>query len=113
VAAVLAAELTRLDRKIDATTSERRRLPDLYQAGLVDLVEDCSAAPAKTPAACATCMPDVTPSPERIAASTSLLPRLAASPAFLYLKRFRHLRNWPRLTSSPNTSPAGSRSTTC
>jgi Recombinase zinc beta ribbon domain len=34
---LLAAELTRLDRKIDATTAERRRLVDLYQAGLIDL----------------------------------------------------------------------------
>jgi hypothetical protein len=36
---LLAAELTRLDRKIDATTAERRRLADLYQAGLIDLPE--------------------------------------------------------------------------
>jgi site-specific DNA recombinase len=34
---LLAAELARLDRKIDATTAERRRLADLYQAGLIDL----------------------------------------------------------------------------
>ena len=36
---LLAAELTRLGRKIDATTAERRRLADLYQAGLIDLAE--------------------------------------------------------------------------
>jgi DNA invertase Pin-like site-specific DNA recombinase len=36
---LLAAELARLDRKIDATTAERRRLADLYQAGLIDLPE--------------------------------------------------------------------------
>jgi hypothetical protein len=32
-------ELARLDRKIDATGAERRRLIDLYQAGLIDLTE--------------------------------------------------------------------------
>jgi site-specific DNA recombinase len=36
---LLAAELARLDRKIDATTAERRRLADLYQAGLIALPE--------------------------------------------------------------------------
>jgi site-specific DNA recombinase len=36
---LLAAELARLDRKVDATTAERRRLADLYQAGLIDLPE--------------------------------------------------------------------------
>jgi site-specific DNA recombinase len=36
---LLAAELTRLDRKLDATDAERRRLIDLYQAGLVELPE--------------------------------------------------------------------------
>jgi site-specific DNA recombinase len=36
---LLAAELARLDRKIDATTAERRRVADLYQAGLIDLPE--------------------------------------------------------------------------
>ena len=36
---LLAAELARLDRKLDATTAERRRLADLYQAGLIDLPE--------------------------------------------------------------------------
>ena len=36
---LLAAELGRLDRKIGATTAERRRLADLYQAGLIDLAE--------------------------------------------------------------------------
>ena len=34
---LLAAELARLDRKLDATDAERRRLIDLYQAGLVEL----------------------------------------------------------------------------
>ena len=34
---LLAAELTRLDRKIDTTDTERRRVVDLYQAGLIDL----------------------------------------------------------------------------
>ena len=36
---LLAAELTRLDRKIGATTAERRRVADLYQAGLIELPE--------------------------------------------------------------------------
>jgi site-specific DNA recombinase len=36
---LLAAELARLDRKIDATTAERRRVADLYQAGLIELPE--------------------------------------------------------------------------
>ena len=36
---LLAAELARLDRKIDAATAERRRLADLYQAGLIDMPE--------------------------------------------------------------------------
>jgi site-specific DNA recombinase len=36
---LLAAELARLDRKLDATTAERRRLVDLYQAGLLELPE--------------------------------------------------------------------------
>jgi site-specific DNA recombinase len=36
---LLAAELARLDRKLDATTAERRRLIDLYQAGLLELPE--------------------------------------------------------------------------
>ncbi len=36
---LLAAELGRLDRKIVATTAERRRMADLYQTGLIDLAE--------------------------------------------------------------------------
>ena len=36
---LLAAELARLDRKLDATDAERRRLIDLYQAGLLELPE--------------------------------------------------------------------------
>jgi site-specific DNA recombinase len=36
---LVAAELDRLDRKIDATQGERRRLVDLYQAGLLELPE--------------------------------------------------------------------------
>jgi len=36
---LLAAELARLDRKLDATRSEHRRLIDLYQAGLIDMPE--------------------------------------------------------------------------
>ena len=36
---LLAAELARLDGKIDAVDAERRRLIDLYQAGLVELPE--------------------------------------------------------------------------
>jgi site-specific DNA recombinase len=34
---LLATELARLDRKLDATDTERRRLVDLYQAGLIEL----------------------------------------------------------------------------
>ena len=36
---LLAAELTRLDRKADAANAEKRRLVDLYQAGLIELPE--------------------------------------------------------------------------
>lgn len=36
---LLAAELARLDRKLDATDAERRRLIDLYQGGFVELPE--------------------------------------------------------------------------
>jgi site-specific DNA recombinase len=36
---LLGAELARLDRKIDAADAERRRLLDLYQAGLIELPE--------------------------------------------------------------------------
>lgn len=36
---VLAAELARLERKLDTADAERRRLADLYQAGLLDLHE--------------------------------------------------------------------------
>jgi site-specific DNA recombinase len=36
---LLAAELARLDRRLDNIQSERRRLVDLYQAGLIDLAE--------------------------------------------------------------------------
>ena len=36
---LLAAELARLDRKLDTTDAERRRLIDLYQAGLIELPE--------------------------------------------------------------------------
>jgi site-specific DNA recombinase len=36
---LLAAELTRLDRKIDSASAERRRLLDLFQAGLIDMPE--------------------------------------------------------------------------
>jgi site-specific DNA recombinase len=36
---ILVAELARLDRKLEATDAERRRLADLYQAGLLDLHE--------------------------------------------------------------------------
>ena len=36
---LLAAELARLDRKLDAADAERRRLIDLYQAGFIELPE--------------------------------------------------------------------------
>ena len=36
---LLAAELTRLDRRLEAARSEHRRLIDLYQAGLIDMPE--------------------------------------------------------------------------
>jgi site-specific DNA recombinase len=36
---LLAAQLSRLDRRADATLAERDRLVDLYQAGLIELVE--------------------------------------------------------------------------
>ncbi len=36
---LLGAELARLDRKIDATEAERRRLIDLYQGGFIELPE--------------------------------------------------------------------------
>ncbi len=36
---LLAAELTRLDRKIEAADTERRRLIDLYQGGFIELPE--------------------------------------------------------------------------
>lgn len=36
---LLAAELARLDRKIDNAEVERRRLVDIYQAGLINLTE--------------------------------------------------------------------------
>jgi site-specific DNA recombinase len=36
---LLAAELARLDRKIDNTAAEKRRLVDLFQAGLIDMPE--------------------------------------------------------------------------
>jgi site-specific DNA recombinase len=36
---LLAAELARLDRKLEAARSEHRRLIDLYQAGLIDMAE--------------------------------------------------------------------------
>ena len=36
---LLAAELARLDRKLDAARGEHRRLIDLYQAGLIDMPE--------------------------------------------------------------------------
>ena len=36
---LLAAELARLDRKIDAADTERRRLIDLYQGGFIELPE--------------------------------------------------------------------------
>ncbi len=36
---LLAAELARLDRKLDAVDAERRRLIDAYQAGLIELPE--------------------------------------------------------------------------
>ena len=36
---LLAAELARLDRKVDAADAEKRRLVDLYQAGLIELAE--------------------------------------------------------------------------
>ena len=36
---LLAAELARLDRKIDAADAERRRLIDLYQGGFIELPE--------------------------------------------------------------------------
>ena len=36
---LLAAELARLNRKLDSTDAERRRLVDLYQAGLLELPE--------------------------------------------------------------------------
>ena len=36
---LLAAELARLDRKIDNTAAEKRRLVDLFQAGLIEMPE--------------------------------------------------------------------------
>jgi hypothetical protein len=36
---LLAAELARLHRKIDSAAAERRRLVDLFQAGLIDMPE--------------------------------------------------------------------------
>ena len=36
---LLATELARLDRRIDATTAERRRIADLYQAGVIETDE--------------------------------------------------------------------------
>ncbi|MCA1695351.1 MAG: recombinase family protein, partial [Actinobacteria bacterium] len=36
---LLAAELTRLDRRIDTTNTERRRLADLYQTGVIEPAE--------------------------------------------------------------------------
>ena len=36
---LLAAQLDRLQRRLDATDTERRRLADLYQAGVLDLTE--------------------------------------------------------------------------
>jgi site-specific DNA recombinase len=36
---LLAAELARLDRKIDAADAERRRLIDLYQGGFIEIPE--------------------------------------------------------------------------
>jgi len=36
---LLGAELARLDRKIDSATAERRRLVDLFQAGLIEMPE--------------------------------------------------------------------------
>jgi site-specific DNA recombinase len=36
---LLAAELARLDRKIDSAAAEKRRLVDLFQAGLIDMPE--------------------------------------------------------------------------
>ncbi|EQD47482.1 resolvase domain-containing protein, partial [mine drainage metagenome] len=36
---LLDAQLARFERKIEATDGERRRLADLYQAGLIELVE--------------------------------------------------------------------------
>jgi site-specific DNA recombinase len=36
---LLTVELSRLDRKLDANQAERRRLADLYQAGLLDLTD--------------------------------------------------------------------------
>ncbi len=36
---LLAAQLGRLDRRLDATDGERRRLADLYQAGVIDQAE--------------------------------------------------------------------------
>jgi len=36
---LLAAELARLDRKLDTTDTEKRRLVDLYQAGLIEMAD--------------------------------------------------------------------------
>lgn len=36
---LLEAQLARLDRKAESAEAERRRLVDLYQAGLIDLIE--------------------------------------------------------------------------
>jgi len=36
---LLAAELARLDRKVDAADTEKRRLVDLYQAGLIEMAD--------------------------------------------------------------------------
>ena len=59
---LLAAELARLDRKIDATTAEQRRLADLYQAALIDMPE-LHRRSGEVTAACATCKANETPSP--------------------------------------------------
>jgi site-specific DNA recombinase len=50
---LLAAELARLDRKIDVAEAERRRLVDIYQAGLI-----VSDEPPRWPHGYGTCVPN-------------------------------------------------------
>jgi hypothetical protein len=95
---LLTTELARLDRKIDAPDTERRRLIDLYQGGLSNSPK-CSAAPPKSPHAEKSCSTSES-------ASLTNEPRSPATTSFAAACTTSPPASTP--SSTPSTTPKNS-----